>query len=70
MKRRDIMNSMPELEDENKVEEFTDWMKETIDHFETKFGEINSLLDVTSIDDLDDISTAKGIAKDCADDLY
>ncbi len=34
------------------------------------YGEIDTLLDIKSVDDLENIGEAKHIASHCADDLY
>ena len=44
--------------------------KDFCDYYESKFVEIKELLDMITIDRLDDIVTAKDIAENCASDLY
>ena len=70
MKRQEIMNSIPSLEEEDKLEEFAEWMKDTLDYFESSFGDINDKLTISGVDDLDQISDAKEIAVNRANDLY
>ena len=70
MNREEIMKTMPELEDEGKLSEFSEWMKEALDHFEFKFGEIADSLDIGSLSDLHLIEEAKSIADSCKNDLY
>jgi len=65
MNRRDIVNSQPEG-----VEDIEEWMKDVLDHFEEKFNEIKSKLDIQRLSDLDQIEDAYNIADKTAGDLY
>ena len=69
------MNKRQELM--GKIDEFTegdeavmDVVKDFVDEIESKFSEINTLLDEVTITKLDNIEDAKGIADNLCDDLY
>ena len=70
MKRKEIIGSMPDLDDADKIEEFEGWIKTIIDYFECQFQEIDSLLNIQCVADLGHIEDAKELARNCADDLY
>ena len=64
--KRQILESAVEEREPDAV----DTVKDFCDYYESKFVEIKELLDMITIDRLDDIVTAKDIAENCASDLY
>jgi hypothetical protein len=67
MLRLDIISQAEEFECS---EEYINQLVEVLDHFESKFREINDLLEIKMVDDLDQIGEAKTIAEREAFDLY
>tara|TARA_R110002020_G_scaffold455167_1_gene671208 strand:+ start:422 stop:640 length:219 start_codon:yes stop_codon:yes gene_type:complete len=72
MKRQEIINSMPEIDDftTETEERLLEWLGGVIDHFEGVFSEIESLIDIQGVDDLGGIATARDLALKNKDDLY
>ena len=72
MKRQEIIDSMPRIDDSTtEIEErLLEWLGGVIDHFEGVFSEIESLTDIQSVDDLVGIATARNLALKNKDDLY
>jgi predicted sugar kinase len=70
MNRQEIIDSIPELDNEDKLEEFSQWMNEVIDNVGGYFREINDLLDIESINDLENIVKAKTVAEGRVSNLY
>ena len=62
MKRQEIMDNCPD--------DFEDEMKDILDYFEGKFGDIRDQLDINDISQINRVEDAYDIAKDVAGDLY
>ena len=62
VKRKEIMDNCPD--------DFEDEMKDILDYFEGKFGDIRDQLDISDISQLDRVEDAYSLAKDVAEDLY
>lgn len=70
MKRFEIMNKIPVLDDDEETELIHEYMKDIIDHFESKFNEIAELINISDISEIDNINRAYEIAKIAGDSLY
>ena len=62
MKRKEIMVDCPGG--------FEDELRDIVDYFEGKFGDIRDMLDINDISQINTIEEAYDLAKEIADDLY
>ena len=69
MTRKDILDLMPEVLDNELENDLQCWMIGVLDHFEERIKEIDSKLDVKDVRDLDEIKFAKYMSRKLVDDL-